>query len=299
MDSPVLILGETGVGKEMVANYIHYASHRRNGPLIKVNCGAIPENLMDSELFGHEKGAFTGALEQKRGRFERADRGTIFLDEVGELSQQAQIRLLRVLQEKTIERIGGSREIPVNVRVISATHRNLQQMVADGEFREDLWFRLNVFPIAIPPLRERKADIPALAEHFIQKKAQALKLRQKPELQYGAMDQLLAHDWPGNIRELENFIERALIQYRGGRISFASLFDQSGRPDTKPSGTGPSARTPTLDEVMAQHIRQVLAETNGKISGPGGAAEILGLHYSTLRHRMRKLGIPFGRQKEG
>jgi transcriptional regulator with GAF, ATPase, and Fis domain len=299
MDSPVLILGETGVGKEMVANYIHYASHRRNGPLIKVNCGAIPENLMDSELFGHEKGAFTGALEQKRGRFERADRGTIFLDEVGELSQQAQIRLLRVLQEKSIERVGGSREIPVNVRVISATHRNLQQMVADGEFREDLWFRLNVFPIAIPPLRERKADIPSLAEHFIQKKAEALKLRQKPELQYGAMDQLLAHDWPGNIRELENFIERALIQYQGGRISFAGLFDRPSRTETAPSAPGASARTPTLDEVMAQHIRQVLAETNGKISGPGGAAEILGLHYSTLRHRMRKLGIPFGRQKGG
>src|SRR6056297_2096284 len=153
LDSPVFIQGETGVGKEMIANAIHYASHRKNGPFVKVNCGAIPETLMDSELFGHEKGAFTGAVEQKRGRFERADRGTIFLDEVGELSQQAQIRLLRVLQEKTIERVGGSREIPVNVRVISATHRNLQQMVADGKFREDLWFRLNVFPIAIPPLR--------------------------------------------------------------------------------------------------------------------------------------------------
>ncbi|HMA66292.1 MAG TPA: sigma-54-dependent Fis family transcriptional regulator, partial [Desulfosalsimonadaceae bacterium] len=296
LDSPVLILGETGVGKELIANYIHYSSHRRNGPLVKVNCGAIPESLMDSELFGHEKGAFTGALERKRGRFERAERGTIFLDEVGELSQQAQVRLLRVLQEKTIERVGGTQEIAVDVRIVSATNRNLQDMVAAGEFREDLWFRLNVFPVEIPPLRERKEDIPALVEFFLQKKSRDLKLKEPPELQEGAINQLLAHDWPGNIRELENLVERALIQYQGGRISFAGLVREPSRFNNTSGPLASADRTPTLDEVMAAHIRQVLAQCNGKISGPGGAAELLGVHYSTLRNRMRKLGIDFGRK---
>ncbi len=298
LDSPVLILGETGVGKEMIADAIHYASHRRNGPLIKVNCGAIPETLMDTELFGHEKGAFTGASSQKRGRFERADNGTIFLDEIGELSPQAQVRLLRVLQEKRIERVGGTKEIPVDVRIISATHRNLPDMVADGLFREDLWFRLNVFPIRIPALRERKEDIPALTDYFIMKKSREIKLKRLPELQIGAINQLLAHDWPGNIRELQNLIERALIQYQGGRLSFQHL---TGGPTPQPvepeALTGDSGDLRTLDEVASRHIRQVLKQTGGKISGPGGAAEILGLHYSTLRNRMLRLGIPFGKKK--
>ncbi len=295
LDSPVLILGETGVGQEMIADAVHFGSHRKNGPMIKVNCGAIPESLMDSELFGHEKGAFTGASAQKRGRFERADRGTIFLDEIGELLPQAQVRLLRVLQEKKIERVGGTKEIPLDVRIISATHRNLADMVAEGSFREDLWFRLNVFPIRIPPLRERKEDIPALTDYFITSKSQELKLKGRPELHLGAINELLSHDWPGNVRELQNLIERALIQYQGGRISFANLLggpSSSGKPEVfrhDPAGM------PTLDEVMAGHIRHVLEQTNGKISGPGGAAEILGLHYSTLRNRMIKLGFSFGK----
>jgi len=300
LDSPVLILGETGVGKEMIANAIHYASHRRNGPFIKVNCGAIPETLMDSELFGHEKGAFTGASAQKRGRFERADHGTIFLDEIGELSPQAQVRLLRVLQEKRIERVGGTKELSVDVRIISATHRNLPDRVAEGAFREDLWFRLNVFPIRIPPLRERKEDIPALTDYFITKKSREMKLKRLPELQLGAINQLLSHDWPGNIRELQNLIERALIQYQGGRISFQGLI--RGLPpqvDEPGSVPGDAAGLLTLDAVTSRHIRRVLKQTGGKISGPGGAAEILGLHYSTLRNRMIRLGISFGKKTSG
>jgi transcriptional regulator with GAF, ATPase, and Fis domain len=235
MDSPVLILGETGSGKEMIANYIHDRSGRKNGPFVKVNCGAIAEGLMDSELFGHEKGAFTGAVESRKGRFERAHQGTIFLDEIGELPAQAQVRLLRVLQEKTIERVGGSREISVDVRIISATHRNLREMVAQGSFREDLWFRLNVFPIWVPPLRERKEDIADLVDFFLHKKARELKLRQIPALDTNAIKPLLAHHWPGNVRELENLVERALIQSPGGPISFAGFFrkDTDFSPDLR------------------------------------------------------------------
>ena len=189
LDSPVLLLGETGTGKEVIANAIHYSSPRKDGPFIKVNCGAIPETLLDSELFGHEKGAFTGAISQKRGRFERANKGTIFLDEIGELPAQAQVRLLRVLQTKEIERVGGTTSIPVDIRIISATNRNLQEMIASGRFREDLWFRLNVFPIMIPPLRQRREDIPALVHHFIERKSKELKLTERPVLAPGAIGQ--------------------------------------------------------------------------------------------------------------
>ena len=223
LDSPVLLLGETGTGKEVIANAIHYSSPRKDGPFIKVNCGAIPETLLDSELFGHEKGAFTGAISQRRGRFERADKGTIFLDEIGELPSQAQVRLLHVLQKKEIERVGGTSSIPVDIRIISATHRNLEEMIASGRFREDLWFRLNVFPIMIPPLRQRREDIPALVHHFIDRKSMELKLTERPVLAPGAIDRLIAYDWPGNVRELENMIERALIQHRGGVLSFETL----------------------------------------------------------------------------
>jgi len=219
------LLGETGTGKEVFANAIHYSSPRKNGPFIKVNCGAIPETLLDSELFGHEKGAFTGAVSQKRGRFERANKGTIFLDEIGELPAPAQVRLLRVLQTKEIERVGGATSIPVDVRIISATNRNLQEMIASGRFREDLWFRLNVFPIMIPPLRQRREDIPALVHHLIERKSKELKLTGRPVLAPGAIDRLMAHEWPGNVRELENMIERSLIQHRGaGALSFETLF---------------------------------------------------------------------------
>ncbi len=299
MDSPVLILGETGSGKEMIANYIHDRSGRKNGPFVKVNCGAIAESLMDSELFGHEKGAFTGAVETKKGRFERARHGTIFLDEIGELSAQAQVRLLRVLQEKIIERVGGSAEISVDVRIISATHRNLRDMVAKGRFREDLWFRLNVFPIWVPPLRERKQDIPDLVAFFLQKKARELRLRKAPALGPNALKPLLAHHWPGNVRELENIVERALIQYPGGPILFAGFFQKDPDSSEDSAEIRAPARPLSLDEAMARHIRQVLRQTGGKISGPGGAAEILGVHYSTLRHRMNRLGISHGRKHTG
>jgi transcriptional regulator with GAF, ATPase, and Fis domain len=298
LDSPVLLLGETGTGKEVIANAIHYSSPRRDGPFIKVNCGAIPDTLLDSELFGHEKGAFTGAISQKRGRFERADKGTIFLDEIGEFPAQAQVRLLRVLQTKEIERVGGTASIPVDVRIISATNRNLEKMIASGRFREDLWFRLNVFPITIPPLRERREDIPALAHHFIERKSKELKLAERPVIAPGALDRLMAYDWPGNVRELENLIERALIQSRGGgNLSFETLLAPrvpGGRERTRDAGRNRTVLS--LDEINAQHIRQALEMAGGKINGLGGAAQILGLNPNTLRSRMIKLGIAFGRK---
>jgi transcriptional regulator with PAS, ATPase and Fis domain len=262
-----------------------------------VNCGAIPETLIDSELFGHEKGAFTGAISQRRGRFERADRGTIFLDEIGELPPQAQVRLLHVLQKKEIERVGGTSPIPVDIRIISATHRNLEDMIASGRFREDLWFRLNVFPITIPPLRQRREDIPALVHHFIDRKSVELKITEKPMLAPGAIDSLIAYDWPGNVRELENMIERALIQRQGGVLSFETLLPLSvsgGREMVQDAGRNRSLLS--LDEMTARHIRRALEMAGGKINGPGGAAQILGLHPNTLRKRMNKLGIPYGRR---
>jgi hydrogenase-4 transcriptional activator len=293
----VLLLGETGTGKEIIANAIHYSSPRKDDPFIKVNCGAIPETLLDSELFGHEKGAFTGAISQKRGRFERADKGTIFLDEIGELPAQAQVRLLRVLQEKEIERVGGTSSIRVDVRVISATNRNLQEMITSGRFREDLWFRLNVFPIMIPPLRQRREDIPALVHHFIERKSRELKLTERAVLAHGALERLMAYDWPGNVRELENVIERALIQQRNGVLSFETPLAPQvpGRHEgTREAGHN---RTPlSFDEMTIQHIRRALEMAGGKINGPGGAAQLLGLHPNTLRTRMTKLGIPYGRR---
>jgi transcriptional regulator with GAF, ATPase, and Fis domain len=297
LDSPVLLLGETGTGKEVIANAIHYSSPRKDGPFIKVNCGAIPETLLDSELFGHERGAFTGAMGQKRGRFERADKGTIFLDEIGELPPQAQVRLLRVLQIKEIERVGGTTSIPVDVRIISATHRNLQEMIASGRFREDLWFRLNVFPIMIPPLRQRREDIPSLVHHFIDRKSRELKLAERPALAPGALDRLMAHDWPGNVRELENAVERALIQQRNGILSFETTFGERVPADREATRNAGRSRTVlSLDAINAQHIRQALEIAGGKINGPGGAAQLLGLHPNTLRKRMSKLGIPYGRK---
>jgi transcriptional regulator with GAF, ATPase, and Fis domain len=293
----VFLLGEPGTGKEIMANAIHYSSPRKDGPFIKVNCGAIPESLIDSELFGHEKGAFTGAIGQKRGRFERADKGTIFLDEIGELPPQAQVRLLRVLQTKEIERLGGTSSIRVDIRVISATNRNLQEMVASGRFREDLWFRLNVFPIMIPPLRQRREDIPALVHHFIDRKSKELKLAERPVLAPGAIERLMAYDWPGNVRELENLIERALIQSRGGMLSFETLSAPQVpvRREVAPEVWSDLALL-SLDKINAQHIREALEMAGGKINGPGGAAQILGLHPNTLRGRMNKLGIPYGRK---
>jgi transcriptional regulator with GAF, ATPase, and Fis domain len=293
--SPVLLLGETGVGKEIIAGAIHNASSRRSGPFIKVNCGAIPGTLLDSELFGHEKGAFTGAVSQKRGRFERASGGTLFLDEIGELPLEAQVRLLRVLQEKEIERVGGTEPIKVDIRVIAATHRDLETMIRKGIFREDLYFRLQVFPIAIPTLRERRGDIPGLVQHFIHKKAQDLKLTAIPPLAPEAYDQLLAHRWPGNVRELENAIERAIILKRDGPLSFPDLGPrQEAQAATAP--VMPTGESYNLDQVTAAHIRRVLKVTDGRVEGKEGAAELLGINPGTLRHRMRKLKIPFGRK---
>lgn len=298
LDSPVLLLGETGTGKEVIANAIHYSSPRKDGPFIKVNCGAIPETLLDSELFGHEKGAFTGAVNQKRGRFERADKGTIFLDEIGELHAQAQVRLLRVLQEKEIERVGGTTSIPVDVRIISATHRNLPEMINSGRFREDLWFRLNVFPIMIPPLRQRKEDIPALVHHFIERKSRELKLTGKPALAPGALDKLMEYEWPGNVRELENFIERALIQSRGDLLSFETLHPVPQASECRVTANEPHRDTTflSMDEMTVQHITRALDMARGRINGPGGAAQLLGLRPNTLRSRMKKLGIPYGKK---
>lgn len=296
LNSPVLLMGETGVGKEVIANAIHYASPRKNGPFIKVNCGAIPDSLIDSELFGHEKGAFTGAVYQKRGRFERAQNGTILLDEIGELPLQAQVRLLRVLQSKEIERVGGSTSVPVDVRIISATHGNLEEMVRSGQFREDLWYRLNVFPIMIPPLRQRKEDIPSLLNYFIKRKSKELMVHNVPEAAPGATDVLMSYSWPGNVRELENVVERALIQNRGidgsGLLTFGS-FNSSPKVDALKFSLGNKTEYPKLDEAMSVYIKRILDVTNGKIDGRGGAAELLGIHPNTLRSRMKKLGIVY------
>jgi transcriptional regulator with GAF, ATPase, and Fis domain len=296
LDSPVLLLGETGVGKEIIANAIHSLSRRKGGPFIQVNCGAIPETLIDSELFGHEKGAFTGAIDQKRGCFERAGGGTIFLDEVAELPLQAQVRMLRVLQEKKIVRVGGSKQIDVDIRIIAATHQNLQDMVKKKLFRADLQFRLDVFPITIPPLKDRKEDIPALINHFIEKKAKELQIPGPPKLAPGAMNRLMAYSWPGNVRELENVVERALILSQGRPLTFDDIIwadDGNGKVDT----TITKDEFLSLDVVNARHIKLALEMTKGKIHGPNGAAELLGINPSTLRHRMRKLGVPQGRGK--
>jgi transcriptional regulator with GAF, ATPase, and Fis domain len=292
-DSPVLLTGETGVGKDVVANAIHLGSPRREGPFIPVNCGAIPESLLDSELFGHEKGAFTGALAKKRGRFERADRGTILLDEIGEMPLDAQVRLLRVLQHREIERVGGTDRIPVDIRIIAATNKDLKTMVESGRFREDLWFRINVFPIAVPPLRDRSSDIPALVQHFMERKAAELKFGETPRLAPGAIDQLTAYDWPGNVRELENRVERAMILSHGEPLRFDDL-DSSPQASTDTVPRDPGAEALDLDTVTKRHIQRVLVMTAGKIHGPGGAGQLLGVNPNTLRSKMRKLGISFG-----
>jgi len=296
LNSPVLLLGETGVGKDVIANAIHYSSPRKDSPFVKVNCGAIPETLLDSELFGHEKGAFTGALFLRRGRFERADRGTLFLDEIGELPAQAQVRMLRVLQYKEMERVGGTSPISLDIRLIAATNRNLEEMVKAKEFREDLWFRLNVFPIRIPPLRERKEDIPALVRYFLDRKSRELKLPASPLLGRGAIDHLMAYSWPGNVRELENLLERALILSRGEPLTFNDLGGEKLKGGSFTAVPSPDESL-KLDEVMSRHIQRVLEMTKGKVHGKGGAAELLGINPSTLRNRMNQLRIPYGRRK--
>lgn len=281
-DSTVLILGETGTGKELIARAIHNNSGRSNRVLVTVNCAALPPNIVESELFGHEKGAFTGAHEKKTGRFELAHQGTIFLDEIGDLPLNLQTKLLRVLQEGEFQRLGSSKTIRADVRVIAATNRDLQAAVRSGDFREDLYYRLNVFPIVVPPLRERKEDIPLLVRHFINKYSVKTG-RPVSEISQKVMDQFMKYDWPGNIRELENIIERAIILCEGGRIKPGAWIprSRSSSDDTISS----------LEESERQHILRALTMTNWRISGENGAARLLDIKRTTLQARMKKLGI--------
>ena len=285
-DSTVLIQGETGTGKELVARALHEAGARRERPLVKLNCAALPRELVESELFGHEKGAFTGALQQRRGRFELADGGTLFLDEVGELPLETQAKLLRVLQEREFERVGGARSLKVDVRVIAATNRDLQAQVASGRFRADLFYRLNVFPIVVPPLRERRADIAPLVQHFARKAARKLG-RAFQGVSPAFLERATAYDWPGNVRELENAVERAMI------LSPGAFLDGSPVPETPSSAPAPPPAPvqATLEEVERAHIRRVLEASGWVIEGERGAARVLGLNPSTLRGRLRKLGL--------
>ena len=280
-DATVLILGESGTGKELIARAVHNNSRRGDRPLVKLNCATLPANLVESELFGHEKGAFTGATARKAGRFELADGGTIFLDEIGELPLELQSKLLRVLQEGEFERVGGNRTEKTDVRVIAATNRDLEQAMAQGAFRKDLFYRLNVFPIVSPPLRNRREDIPALAEHFIQKHAPRIGKPIKPLSKKG-LAAMAAYDWPGNIRELENFIERALIVSAGAQLRVEDLLEFN------PPSRGGDLSASTLQEVERNAILAALEETNWVIEGKHGAALKLGLEPSTLRSRMKK-----------
>jgi transcriptional regulator with GAF, ATPase, and Fis domain len=289
-DSTVLILGETGTGKELVARAVHHLSRRRERPLVKVNCGGIPAALVESEMFGHEKGAFTGALERRVGRFELADGGTIFLDEIGTLPEQIQVKLLRVLQEGEFERLGSSHTHKVDVRVIAATNRNLAEAVREGSFRSDLFYRLHVFPLRVPPLRERKEDIPLLVQYFLQKLSKKLG---KP---FGGtsretMESLMEYSWPGNIRELENVMERAAVLATGPTVSI------DGSLSRQVAAGQQSAGLSTLQELEQAHILRVLEHTHWVIQGQKGAAAILGLHPNTLRSRMQKLGIDKSRNR--
>jgi transcriptional regulator with GAF, ATPase, and Fis domain len=301
-DVPVLVFGETGTGKELLARTIHSRSHRSAGPVIRVNCGAIPSDLIDSELFGHEKGAFTGAVDTRKGWFERADGGTLFLDEIGDLPAAAQVRLLRILQDGWLERVGGQHSINVDVRVVAATHRDLAGMVAEGRFREDLWYRLAVFPIVLPPLRERPEDIPELASHSARRAAVRFGL---PAVMPTAEDLALlqSYAWPGNVRELATVIDRAAILGNGERLAVAkalgittgqaaSAFPE-GRPQSPPT-VGSTGIAP-LDGVVREHIQRALAATKGRIEGPHGAALLLKVNPHTLRAKMRKLGVDWRR----
>jgi PAS domain S-box-containing protein len=288
--STVLILGETGTGKELVARAVHDASRRKDKPLIKLNCSALPTGLVESELFGHEKGAFTGATEKRTGRFELADGGTIFLDEVGELPPEVQVKLLRVLQEREFERVGGVKTIRVDVRVIAATNRDLAQAVAAGKFRQDLYYRLNVFPVALPPLRERVDDIPLLVHYFVGRYAAKIGraiTRVPPE----AMRRLEAYPWPGNVRELENVIERAVILSPGPDLEVPPEAVPAVPPAASVTAESSATDPEALREVERQHIVAVLKRTGWRVDGPKGAARVLNMHPSTLRSRMQKLGI--------
>src|SRR5271165_2418555 len=282
-DSTVLLHGETGTGKELIARAIHSLSARKSRTFVRLNCAAIPSGLVESELFGHEKGAFTGALMQKKGRFEIADQGTLFLDEIGDISLELQPKLLRALQEREFERLGSAKTIRVDVRLIAATHRDLQAMMRDNQFRDDLFYRLNVFPVEIPPLRDRRDDIPLLVNFFVSRLSRKMQ-KHIQSIPKEAMEALTNAPWPGNIRELENFIERAVILTQGSelRVPLKEL--------KKPSVAGTTPRS-TFEDAERQAIIEALKAAAGKISGPGGAAEQLGLKRTTLQNKMRKLGV--------
>jgi formate hydrogenlyase transcriptional activator len=293
-DSTVLILGETGCGKELIARAVHNRSKRQNRPLVKVNCGAIPTGLVESELFGHMKGAFTGALERRTGRFELADGGTMFLDEISELPPETQVKLLRVLQEHEFEPLGSSRTIKVNVRIIAASNRDLEKAVQEGRFRADLFYRLNVLPLTLPPLRDRRSDIPLLASFFLERFSRQF-AKQITGISQDTMDVLSRYSWPGNIRELQNVIERAVVLCPGsvlrlGKDLLPVTCEAAEHGATSASEVTESSPN-TLENVERSHILQVLQESRGVIEGPHGAARILNLHPNTLRSRMKKLGI--------
>jgi transcriptional regulator with GAF, ATPase, and Fis domain len=299
-DVTVLILGETGAGKEVIARAVHERSPRSRGPFFRVNCGAIPPELIDSELFGHEKGSFTGATGTRRGWFERAGGGTLFLDEVGELPLAAQVRLLRVLQDGSFQRVGGEHTLQADVRVVAATHCDLAAKVREGGFREDLWYRLAVFPLLLPPLRDRREDIPALAHELAARAARRYGLRPcRPTA--AQLDQLLAYRWPGNVRELGSVIDRAAILGNGERLEISIALGSSvdlGVSTTSRSGAEPATtEILPLDEAVARHIRAALDATAGRIEGPHGAAGLLRINPHTLRARMRKLGIDWQRYR--
>jgi len=286
-DETVLILGETGTGKGLAARAVHALSGRRAGPFIQVNCGAIPEGLVESELFGHEKGAFTGAISRKLGKVEVAEGGTLFLDEIGDLALEAQAKLLRALEEQTFERVGGTQTLKADVRVVAATNRDLKRMVSEGEFREDLYFRLQTFPVRMPPLRERREDVPLLAAYFTERMAAHLNKR-VAQLTPEALDLLRAYDWPGNVRELEHAVRRAVIVCRGPSVRASDILLEFGKAGDSPTA---EEETVSLEEHERRYIQEVLEKTGGIIKGPRGAAALLGLHEATLRSRMKKLGI--------
>jgi transcriptional regulator with GAF, ATPase, and Fis domain len=317
-DTPVLLEGETGSGKEVIARMIHARSRRASGPMIRVNCGAISPELVDSELFGHERGSFTGATSTRLGWFERADGGTLFLDEVAELSLAAQVRLLRVLQDGTLERVGSGRALKVDVRVVTATHRDLRAMCAVGAFREDLWYRISVFSVRIPPLRDRMQDVPALAAYFAHRagvRLTGVPLVAKPE----EVAALLDYPWPGNVRELAAVIERAAILGGGRRLEVAAALGDgrgmaragvagagvagagavSGLATATSTSTASALPFPTLDDATRAHIERALSLTSGRIEGRGGAADLLGLNPHTLRGKMRKLGLDWNAFRRG
>lgn len=307
-DLPVLLIGETGTGKEVVARVIHDGSNRGDGPFWRVNCGALSPELVDSELFGHERGSFTGAIAQRKGWFEQAHRGTLFLDEVAELSPAVQVRLLRVLQEGELVRVGGAQTVSVDVRIIAATHRDVGALVAAREFREDLFYRISAFPIVIPPLRERSADLGELARYFAGRAARRFGLR-AVAIEPHELELLHDHAWPGNVRELASVVDRAVLLGEGRRVDIARSLHQAPRTLAAPPVASAAMPTPIptvaapkiepLDDVIKKHIERALTACKGRIDGPFGAASQLAINPHTLRARMKKLGIDWKRHRGG